>query len=190
MERTTTTALCTWVDELYHQCESLALHLIGTSILNALRLHVCISRGLKVSRLFCFCGRFHVCVSGGGAPGVSLTPLGRHPCRMCCWPTPNPFETSAIMQHSELLVNANYILESNRGGWRETRQQSEMQLEMWLCSRELCECALTNLFPIWLTSFFFFFFFFKCAIHLAKHFFLKNCSVWHLIEQQSQTTSI
>lgn len=60
MERTTTTALCTWVDELYHQCESLALHLIGTSILNALRLHVCISRGLKVSRLFCFCGRFHV----------------------------------------------------------------------------------------------------------------------------------
>lgn len=90
MGRTTTTELYTWVDVLYHQCESLALHLIGTDRLNALHLVVCISWGLKVSRLFCFCCRFHVQGTAltpnpssfervRGPLGVSLTPLaGTH----------------------------------------------------------------------------------------------------------------
>lgn len=170
MARTTTTELYTWLDVLYHQCESLALHLIGTNRLNALHLDACISWGLKVSRLFCFCCRFHVQGTDiqpifiracPGATGSLLDPLGRHPCRMCCWPTPDPFEMSAIMQHLELLVNANYVLESNRGrmeGDQAAEWDATGDAPLWLHSRELCECALTILFPIWLTFFFFFFF--------------------------------
>ncbi len=78
------------------------------------------------------------------------TRFGRRPCRMC-WLTLNPNEMWAIMQHLELLMNANYVLKPNRGRWREIMQPRKIKqhfLKEWEEGLHSCDYISENAFLI------------------------------------------